>query len=78
MGGHPSISVRQVPESNKHHIKEILEEGLAFEREAVAEYHKLLAMAGDDVVIDQLARDMIVTEQRHIYEVEKMLRGMRS
>lgn len=77
LGGHPSINVRQVPETHKHHIKDILEEGLEFEREALAEYHRLLEMAGADVALEELARAQIVNETNHIEEVEKMLRGMK-
>lgn len=77
LGGHPSIKVRQVPESDQHDIKTILQESLEFEREALAEYHKLLKLAGDDVSLEELARKQIVSETDHIEEVEKMLRGMK-
>jgi len=76
-GGHPSVKVRQVPESDQHDTKTILQESLEFEREALAEYHKLLKLAGDDVALEELARGQIVTETAHIEEVEKMLRGMK-
>jgi bacterioferritin len=76
-GGHPSVRIRQVPESDKHDIKTILLESLAFEREALEEYHKLLKLAADDVALEELARKQIVTETAHIEEVEKMLRGMK-
>jgi len=77
LGGHPSINVRQVPETNKHDIKAILEESLAFEHEALAEYHKLLKLAGNDIALEELARQQMVNETNHIEEVEKMLRGMK-
>jgi bacterioferritin len=76
-GGHPSVRVRQVPESDQHDMKTILLESLDFEREALDEYHKLLKLAGDDVALEELARQQIVTETAHIEEVEKMLRGMK-
>ena len=55
----------------------ILEEGSAFEQEALDEYHKLLALSGGDVALEELARQQILKEQSHIEEVEKMLRGMK-
>ena len=76
LGGHPSINVRQVPESDKHDIKSILEESLEFEEEAIKEYHKLLKMAGTNITIEEMARKFIVQESEHIEEVEKMLKGM--
>jgi bacterioferritin len=76
-GGHPSVRIRQVPESDRHDIKTILLESLAFEREALEEYHKLLKLAVDNVALEELARKQIITETAHIEEVEKMLRGMK-
>lgn len=76
-GGHPSVRIRQVPESDQHDIKTILLESLDFEREALEQYHVLLKLAQDDVALEELARKQIVTETAHIEEVEKMLRGMK-
>lgn len=76
-GGHPSVRVRQVPESDQHDMKTILLESLDFEREALKEYHVLLKLAHDDVALEELARQQIVSETAHIEEVEKMLRGMK-
>ncbi|HTD28220.1 MAG TPA: ferritin-like domain-containing protein, partial [Xanthomonadaceae bacterium] len=76
-GGHPSVRVRQVPESDQHDIKTILQESLAFEHEALKEYHTLLALAHSDVALEEMARQQIVSETAHIEEVEKMLRGMK-
>jgi bacterioferritin len=77
LGGHPSISVREVPEGNKHDVKSILEEGLAFEREALDGYYKLLELSAGNIPLEELARMQILKEQSHIEEVEKMLRGMK-
>ena len=76
-GGHPSVRIRQVPESDQHDINTILLESLDFEREALEQYHVLLKLAQDDVALEELARKQIVTETAHIEEVEKMLRGMK-
>src|SRR5215510_4052297 len=39
LGGHPSLKVKPVPETNKHNVMEILTESLEFEREALQQYH---------------------------------------
>lgn len=72
-GGHPSLKVTPVQEGNKHDVMDILRESLEHEKAAVALYHKLLGVAGDDVALEELAREMIRNEVEHIEEVEKML-----
>jgi bacterioferritin len=72
-GGHPSLRVKPVSESNKHDVMDILRESLDHEREAVGLYSELLALCGDNIALEELARDMIRQEVEHIEEVEKML-----
>lgn len=72
-GGHPSLKVKSVSESNKHDVMDILRESLEHEKEAVGLYKGLLDLAGDDIALEELARDMIRQEVEHIEEVEKML-----
>ena len=74
-GGHPSLKVKSVSESNKHDVMDILKESLEHEKEAVQLYKGLLtsAMAAEDIALEELARDMIRQEVEHIEEVEKML-----
>ncbi len=72
-GGHPSLKVQQVNESNKHDVMDILRESLEHEKHAVNLYSELLKLAGDDVALEELAREMIRLEVEHIEEVEKML-----
>lgn len=74
LGGHPSIKVHSVPETNKHNVLEILREGLAFERDTLHEYKELLKAVQGDVALDELIRELIKTETEHIEEVEKMTR----
>lgn len=75
-GGNPSVAVRPVPETRHQSIRAMLEESLAFEREALSEYATLLGMAKDDVALEELARQQILAETLHQEEVDKMLRGM--
>lgn len=72
-GGHPSLKVKSVPETKTHAVQDILMESLEFERQAIQMYRKLLSMCGDDVALEELAREFIRLEQEHVEEVEKML-----
>ena len=74
LGGHPSLKVRPVPETNKHAVLDILEESLAFEKEALEKYTNLVPHCQDNIALDELIRDQIRQEQEHIEEVEKMLK----
>lgn len=74
LGGHPSIKVKPVPETNKHNVLEILNESLDFERETLNLYHEILKMVETDVALDEMIRKLIADETAHIEEVEKMCR----
>ncbi|NDC24573.1 MAG: bacterioferritin, partial [Proteobacteria bacterium] len=74
-GGHPSLKVKPVPETNKHNVMDILEESLEFEREGLKLYHELLGMVGNDVALEEMVRRLILDETTHIEEVEKMIRN---
>lgn len=74
LGGHPSLKVRPVPETNKHGVLDILGESLEFEKESVQKYYAVLPLCGDDVALEELIREQIRQEQEHIEEVEKMLK----
>lgn len=73
LGGHPSLKVKPVPETNNHDVMQILKESLENEREAVVLYQQLLELCGDNIALEELTRDMIRLEVEHIEEVEKML-----
>ncbi len=74
MGGHPSLKVKPVPETNKHTVLEILAETLEFEKDAVSQYHNLLKLVGDNVALEEIVRSLIKEETEHVEEIEKMLR----
>ena len=76
LGGHPSIKVQPVPETNKHNVLEILREGLEFERDTLKQYHELLKEVQNDVALEELVRQFIREETSHIEEVEKMTRSL--
>lgn len=76
LGGHPSLKIGSLLETHKHDIGDILRESLAHEKEALNAYYELLALSegGGSVLLEEYAREMIVTEELHLDEVNKMLR----
>lgn len=75
-GGHPSLKIGALLETEKHDIGDILRESLAHERESVKIYYKLLELVeGKSVVLEEYAREMIHAEELHQDEVNKMLRN---
>lgn len=74
LGGHPSIKVQPVPESNEHNVLEILKESLQFEKETIQMYHGLLEVVKHDIALEEMVRKLIAEEVGHIEEVEKMCR----
>jgi bacterioferritin len=75
LGGHPSLGIGPLLETHRHDIRDILRESLEHENMAKAAYYKLLAIvAGKNVVLEEYARELIVDEELHSDEVNKMLR----
>lgn len=75
LGGHPSLKIGQLLETEQHDIGNILRESLAHEQTALAAYYDLLKIAeGQSVLLEEYAREMIVNEELHQDEVNKMLR----
>jgi len=75
LGEHPSLGIGQLLESHKHDIGDILREALENERGGLKLYKDLLAaVEGKSVMLEEYARQMVYTEEQHLYEVDKMLR----
>ena len=75
LGGHPSLKIGPLLETEQHDIGDILRESLAHEKNALAAYYDLLKIAeGNSVLLEEYAREMIVNEELHQDEVNKMLR----
>ena len=75
LGAHPSLKVGPLLETHKHDIGDILRESLGHEQKTLALYADLLRMVeGDDVMLEEYAREHIYMEQIHVGEVDKMLR----
>ncbi|MCZ2405444.1 MAG: bacterioferritin [Burkholderiales bacterium] len=75
LGGHPSLKIGPLLETEQHDIGDILRESLDHEKTALAAYYDLLRIAeGHSVLLEEYAREMIVAEELHQDEVNKMLR----
>lgn len=75
MGGHPSLKIGPLLETEKHDIGDILRESLEHEKAAIKAYNDLLKVTeGKSVLLEEFAREMIVGEELHLDEVNKMLR----
>ncbi len=75
LGGHPSLKIGPLLETEQHDIGDILRESLEHEKTALAAYYDLLKIAeGDSILLEEYAREMIVSEELHQDEVNKMLR----
>jgi bacterioferritin len=73
--GHPSLQIAPMEETYKHSVKDILQESLAHERNALDMYKQLLDIVEDaSVYLEEFARTMIGTEELHNIEIKKMLR----
>jgi bacterioferritin len=75
LGGHPSLKIGPLLETEQHDIGDILRESLEHEKTALAAYYELLKIAeGHSVLLEEYAREMISLEELHQDEVNKMLR----
>jgi bacterioferritin len=73
--GHPSMRIGPLEESNQHSTQALLRESLNHELEAVKHYKALLATVENaSVYLEEFARTMIGSEERHQLELKKMLR----
>jgi len=76
LGGHPSLGIGPLLETEKHDIGDILRESLAHEQAALDAYYRLLDCVRDqDVRLEEYARRLIAEELTHKDEVDKMLRN---
>lgn len=77
LGGHPTLKIAEIPESYQHSVKDILEESLAHEKQALDIYKRLLDVVEDrSVYLEEFARTQIAQEEMHGLEVRKMLRDV--
>ena len=75
LDGHPSQMIAKIEETNRHTIKDILEESLAHELHALNLYKDLLAVVENkSVYLEEYARAQIGEEEQHSLELKIMLK----
>ena len=75
LDGHPTQNIAKIKETNRHTIKDILEESLGHEMHAVDLYKDLLSLVEDrSIYLEEYARGMIGEEEQHSLELKKMLK----
>ncbi len=75
LDGHPSQKIAKIEETNRHTIKDILEESLQHELHALSLYKKLLTcVENKSVYLEEYARAQIAEEEQHSLELKIMLK----
>lgn len=75
LGGHPSLKIGKLIETEKHSLNDILKESLDHEESQLGNLYTLLKLVeGKSVYLEEFAREMITEEEAHVAEVKKMLR----
>jgi len=75
LGGHPSLTIGRLLETEKHGLDQILQEAVDHEKEGIRQYRQVLDLVADrSVVLEEFARQMVAEEETHVSEIEKMLR----
>ncbi len=75
LDGHPSQKIAKIEETNRHTIKDILEESLEHELYALSLYKKLLnCVENRSVYLEEYARAQIGEEEQHSLELKIMLK----
>ena len=75
LDGHPSQRIAKIKETNRHAIKDILEESLEHELHALSLYKKLLDNVADrSIYLEEYARGLIGEEEQHSLELKIMLK----
>lgn len=76
LGGHPSLGIGPLLETEKHDIGDILRESLEHEKNSLEAYYALreVAESSRSIVLEEYVRELIAQEELHLDEVNKMLR----
>jgi len=73
-GGHPSLKIKDLLETHKHSVNDILQESLDHEQQSIQLYRKLMEQTeGKDLLLEEFAKRLICEEEAHAAEVRKML-----
>lgn len=73
LGGHPTLLIASVEESNKHDLTTIIDESIEHEKRAAELYKKLFNEVKDkSIYLEDYARGMISAEEQHYLEMIKI------
>jgi bacterioferritin len=76
LGGHPSLKIGTLLETHKHDINAMLNEAMEHEKSGISLYRELLGLVeGEDIRLEEYAREMVRSEEDHLDVIEKMLRA---
>lgn len=76
LGGHPSLKIGKLIETEKHSLSDILKESLEHEEAQLDNFYNLLKLVENQIVyLEEYAREMITEEEAHVAEIKKMLRA---
>lgn len=76
LGGEPPLGIGSLPPAVPHDMNGMLRTSLQHEQNALKTYYELLACVRDrDVRLEEYARALILQEETHQDEVNKMLRA---
>jgi bacterioferritin len=75
LGGRVSLGIAELVGTHHDLVDDMMQEMIVHERRGIALYERLLdVVAGRNVSLEELARQMIRNEELHVAEIEKMLR----
>ena len=75
LDGHPSQKIAAIEETHNHSIRDVLEESLEHELQALNLYRQLLRkVEGSSVYLEEYTRGLIGQEEQHQLELKKMLK----
>tara|TARA_B110000438_G_scaffold290996_1_gene327381 strand:- start:706 stop:1140 length:435 start_codon:yes stop_codon:yes gene_type:complete len=75
LDGHPPLNIKNIHETHKHDIVDILNESLTHEQEAIDTYYQLLKVVEDSsIYLEEYCRTMIAQEESDYIEMKKLLR----
>jgi bacterioferritin len=75
LGAYPSLAIGPLLDSHTTDIGEMLRESMQTEHAALELYRELLGLVeGKSIALEEFAREMILAEEMHAAEVDKMLR----
>lgn len=75
LGGRVSLGIGTLVGTHHEGVDDILAELVSHEETGIQLYQQLLSLAeGANVSLEELARQMVQAEERHVNEIKKMLR----